>query len=141
MTMSDASPADARDVIDRYFSLLAARDRDGLLEVLSPEIVVTYHGQDVRLPWAGRYEGVDGFDEFLGIVAAHFEVVNVDRSAYIADGDQVVVQCQGTWLAKPTGREINAGMVNVFSVDAGRISGYEVYADTEAFAHALRDDV
>jgi hypothetical protein len=31
-------------------------------------------------------------------------------------------------------------MVKAFIVSDGRVCGYDIYADTEAFAHALRDD-
>jgi ketosteroid isomerase-like protein len=128
---------ETRDVIDRYYELLAARDRDGLVTLFAPDFKVTYHAQPDAFPWSGVFEGIDGFDRFLAVIAEHLEIVEVDQTATIADGERVVVQCAGHWRVKANGADVKGGMVNVFTVADGRIAHYEVHADTHAFATAL----
>ncbi len=125
------------DVINRYYELLAARDRDGLVALFADEFKVTYHAQPSAFPWSGVFEGVEGFDRFLAVIAEHLEIVEVVQTATIADDARVVVQCAGHWRVKANGADVKGGMVNVFTVADGQISHYEVHADTHAFATAL----
>jgi len=127
------------DLIEDFYRLLAARDRVALHELLAPEIVVEYHAKELHLPWAGRFDGHDGFDEFLAAVGDHLEIVDADRQDPIATENHVVVQTAGTWRAKRTGAIIHGAMCNIFGVTNGRIVSYEVYADTAAFREALAD--
>jgi ketosteroid isomerase-like protein len=128
---------DARAVIDRYYDLLAARDRDGLISLFAPDFAVVYHAQDGEFPWSGTFDGIDGFDSFLAAIGTNLDVVQVDRTAITADDERVVVQCVGHWRVKANGADVRGGMVNVFTVADNRISKYEVYADTSAFRRGL----
>lgn len=130
----------ALDTIEDYFRLLQQRDREGLRRLLSPGIRVRYYGPDGALPWIGEFHGLDGFDEFLGIIASHLDIVEVERLDTIADSRKVVVQSRGCWRSKTTGRDIYGSMINIFRVEAGRITGYEVYNDTLAFARGMQED-
>ena len=127
----------AMETIDRYYELLAARDRDGLHKILSPDIVVTYWGQPDELPWAGTFTGLDGFDQFLAAVSELLDIVEVVRLRVVADDDAVVISCRGQWRVKATGEVVEAGMVNVFEVTDGLISAYDLHVDTAAFVAAL----
>lgn len=125
------------ELIERYYDLLAARDRDGLAEVLSEDIVVTYWGQEGQLPWAGTFAGLDGFWTFLASVSEHLDIVEVERLRVVSDTEAVIIPCRGQWRVKATGEVVHAGMVNVFVVTDGRISAYDLYVDTAAFVAAL----
>ena len=113
--------ATTRQIIDRYYRYLKQRDRGKLLELLGEDIVVTYHAQPGQFPWAGQFHGIAGFD----VIAS------------TAGGNRVINQCEGIWEYKNTGHVVKAGMVNIFTVESGKITGYEVYADTAAFAAAF----
>ena len=127
----------ARDVIDDYYALLASRDRDGLLAVLSPDMTVAYNAPEGLFPWSGEFYGHTGFDRFLAVIAEHLEIVEIVQHRFISDSERVVVQCTGAWKVKATGHIVEGAMVNVFTVADGRITGYEVYADTAAFATGM----
>jgi len=127
-----------RNTVETYYRLLAARDRPGLLGLLSEDIKVAYHGPPDLLPWIGEYPGHAGFEEFLHIIAAHVDIVRVERLGLIADHNKIAVQCAGTWRIKATGKEVSGHMINVFGVDGEKIISYEVYADTAAFAAGMQ---
>ena len=132
---------DNAELVERYFQMLADRDRDGLLDLLAPDLTVIYHAQPDHFPWSGRFEGIDGFDRFLDAVARHLDVVRVERRTMIADATTVVVPAEGHWRVRATGRDVHGGMVSIFTIDHGRIRGYEVFADTAAFREALAGPV
>lgn len=127
-------------IIEDYYRMLKARDREGLLGILAPNISIRYYGPEGALPWIGKFCGHAGFDKFLGIIASHLDIVEVARLATIADQRKVVVQTRGLWRSRTTGKEIHGNMVNIFTVEQGKISGYEVYNDTLAFARGMQED-
>jgi len=121
-------------IIARYYERLKNRDRDGLLELLSPDMRVKYYGPEGLLPFIGEFNGIDGFDRFFGIIQDNLDIVEVESLDQIASDTKLVVQARGVWRSKATGRDIRGNMVNVFTVADGRITQYEVYNDTAAFA-------
>ena len=57
----------------------------------------------------------------------------------VVDNNKMVNQCAGSWKYKASGQVVNCSMVNVFTVKGGKITGYDVYVDTAAFAAGLTD--
>ena len=129
-----------KQILESYYERLAARDQAGLRELLSPDVVVTYYAQPDQLPWAGIFNGHAGFDRFLQLVGSHVSIVEAHRSEPIVSNEHAVVRTVGTWKADATGKLVTGGMINVFTMLGGQISGYEVWADTAAFVEALRPD-
>ena len=122
------------EVVSQYYKYLKERDLEGLHGILSPDIVVTYHSQPEQFPWSGQFHGIQGFDRFFDIIKSHLDVVEVEITASTSGQDRVVNQCRGTWQYKESGYRVTGSMVNVFTIADGKISGYDVYADTAAFA-------
>ncbi|NKB60929.1 MAG: hypothetical protein GKR95_01890 [Gammaproteobacteria bacterium] len=120
-------------IIENYYQFLKERNREGLLMLLSPEIEIIYHANNSRLPWAGEYRGIEGFDKFLDTIKTHLDIVEVTVLDRIYGERKAVMQCQGTWKRKSTQGLIKGGMVNVFTIADQLITKYEVYADTAAF--------
>ncbi|MGI9607292.1 MAG: nuclear transport factor 2 family protein [Acidimicrobiales bacterium] len=125
------------EVVDRYYERLANRDRSGLLELLSPDITIEYHAQTEHFPWAGTFHGIEGFDRFFTVIAEHLDVIDVVRDLAVSSEDTVVVPCRGHWRVRATATDVRGGMLNLFTVVDGRITRYEVYADTAAFLDAM----
>lgn len=121
-------------IVAQYYERLKGRDRDGLLQLLSPKMRVRYYGPEGLLPFVGEFNGIEGFDEFFGIIQDNLDIVEVETLDQVATDSKFIVQARGVWRSKATGREIHGNMVNVFSIDAGKITQYEVYNDTAAFA-------
>ena len=124
-------------IIEQYYAHLKNRDRDNLLALLSPEIEITYHSQPEQFPWSGKFHGVEGFDRFFSILKDYLEVVEVNIVNSTATDDTVINQCEGQWKFKQSGYVVAGDMVNVFRIDGGKISAYEVYADTAEFAKGI----
>jgi len=128
-----------KQTVDDYYRYLKQRDRENLLELLTDDIVVTYHAQEGQFPWGGKFQGKEGFDRFFSIIKDHLNVIEVTVEDSIVDENKLVNQCRGIWEFKASGRIVEGSMVNVFTVRNGKISGYDVYADTAAFAAGLPD--
>ena len=127
----------AKEVVDDYYVFLRDRDREQLLGLLSTDIVVTYHGQPGQLPWAGRFHGIEGFDRFFSLVRDYLNIVDMSVIDSISTENKIINQCEGLWEYRESGYIVKGSMINVFTVVDGKISGYDVYADTAAFAAGL----
>ena len=124
-------------IVDQYYACLAARDREGLLQVMDPDIQITYHSQPDRFPWSGEFSGIDGFDAFFAALKAHLQIVQVTVNETFCSDESVIKTCSGQWRVLANGNVVSGDMVNVFKVTGERITHYDVYADTDAFASAM----
>ena len=124
-------------IIGDYYRYLKERDRENLIGLLSSNIVITYHAQENQLPWAGTFRGIEGFDQFFSIIRKFLNVIDVKIIDSISGRNKVINQCEGMWEYKETGYVVKGSMVNVFTVNDGKITGYDVYADTAAFVAGL----
>jgi len=131
------SAPDSSVVIDHYYTLLQARDREALLALLHEDIRVTYYGPHGLLPWIGKFDGKQGFEQFFEVIAHYLEIVEVETLDRVSNASKTVVQCRGCWRVRASGVEVQGNMVNVFTVSDGKIAAYEVYNDTAAFATAM----
>ena len=126
-----------KQTVDSYYHYLKERDREKLLELLADDILVTYHAQQGQFPWGGKFYGKEGFDRFFSIIKEHLNIIEMTVEGSIVDDNKLVNQCEGSWEYKASGYIVKGSMVNVFTVEDGKISGYDVYADTAAFAAGL----
>jgi ketosteroid isomerase-like protein len=121
-------------VIDDYYTFLKQRNREKLHGLLSSDLVVTYHSQPNQFPWSGKFHGIEGFDDFFSKIQTYLNIVEVTIVDSTISENKMVNQCEGSWEYKANGYRVNGSMVNVFTISAGKISAYDVYADTAAFA-------
>ena len=125
------------EIIADYYRFLRERDHESLVALLDENIVVTYHARAGNLPWAGRYEGIAGFDQFFSIIREYLDIVEVTIVDSLESGGRFVNFCEGKWKYRESGHIVEGHMVNGFTVVGGRITAYDVYADTAAFAEGL----
>ena len=123
----------ANEVVSDYYQFLKQRDHKSLVALLAQDIVVTYHGQTDQLPWAGEFRGIEGFDRFFQLIREHLDIIEVTITDSISTENKVINQCKGAWQYKNSGYVVRGSMLNIFTIDQGKIAGYDVYADTAAF--------
>lgn len=131
------SRADTEATLTNYYSAMKSGDRDAMREVVSADIIVTYHDAIDILPWGGVWEGFEGFQDFLSVVADHLVIESVVPRETFIDGSTVIVVLEGKWLVRATGKRAKAVVVNIFTMAEGRIASYQVFPDSAAFGIAL----
>jgi uncharacterized protein len=83
------------------------------------------------------------FGDFTGRITEFFEAIeqsttdgNVAVHRYMEAGENVITEARWTATVKATGVRIDAPIVHVFTVRAGKVSSWRGYADTAAVAAA-----
>ena len=123
--------------LDAYYKALQSGDENQIRKIVAPDILVQYHDATGLLPWGGRWQGIDAFRTFLSHVAEHLVIEEVEQLEKLIADDSVVVVLRGKWLAKATGRRVEAVVSNIFTIKDGSVAGYQVFPDSAAFAIAL----
>lgn len=124
-------------LLDRFYAALKALSPEDLAACVTDDFVLEWQGT-AALPWAGRWQGVQGLLQFVEKLNAEIEILQVERTHLLEGPDVTVVVLRGRWRAKRTQREIAATAANLFTVTGGRVSSYTVLNNTAAFAEALQ---
>lgn len=131
------SRTETEATLAKYYSAMKSGDRNAMRAIVSADIIATYHDSTDILPWGGRWEGFDEFQDFLSVVADHLVIESVVPRETLIDGDSAIVVLEGKWLVRATGKRAKAVVVNIFTMAQGKVAGYQVFPDSAAFGFAL----
>ena len=87
------------------FDCFDRADFEGILACCSPDIVWEYGVHSTDVPWYQPQRGIDGVSRFL----ANFgrtEFKRFERTAYLGDGDTVLVLIDAEYTVRETGRRV-----------------------------------
>jgi uncharacterized protein len=124
-------------ILDAWYAGIRDGMADAIRDVATPDIRVWWNGPRDLVPWAGEHEGADAVLAFFASVGAHLAVLNATVIERIETPSAIVLFLDTHWRVKTSGAEIRARTLNVFRFRDGKVSGYEVYPDSAAFARAL----
>ena len=119
--------------VEAIYTAMAAKDISALAELVDTSVVIT---QDDRLPWGGRFEGHEGYLDFvLKLTGTIDSAVRMDE-LFEADGDVVQVgHTQGTVVA--TGVAFDIAEVHRWTIVDGKAVRAHFSIDTPAMLRAL----
>jgi transcriptional regulator with XRE-family HTH domain len=108
--------------------------------VLHEDLAVYAAGEEVGLPFAGSYSGVDGFDRFFG---NYFEAfVRPDKElfqpVFYSKGNEVILHGQEAVQANDSKDVISSWIFIKFTFERGRLIRYENFYDTAKAAQYLK---
>ncbi len=129
--------SDTQKILDEYYAALKSGDEARLRAIVSDGIEVVYHDTSKILPWGGRWVGYDGFQQFLAAVAENLVIEKVEPLDTFISDDTVIVLLKGRWLSRRTGKVVEATVANVFSMQDGLVSRYQVFPDSAGFGLAI----
>lgn len=123
-------------VIEGY-QRFQAKDIEGVLELLSDN--VEWIGPELECaPFSGCYHGKDAVRQYFAQLDAVQDANRFEPTAFIAEGDKVVVVGNASWHVKATGRDYDSPWVHIFTVRDGKVTQFEQYVDTAATERAYR---
>ena len=125
-----------RETVARAYELLAARDLDGYLALLHPDVVIT---QDPALPWGGEHVGADGAATFAITLVSHIDS-RVTILELFEAGNHVVQYGRTAGTVNANGARFDLPETHVWTVADGLITRAQFYIDTAAMLAALRGE-
>lgn len=110
-----------------------------LLPALADEIEWWAAGDPAVLPWAGTHRGRAAVEAWFERLNAVMDYRRFEATAFIADGDEVVVVHQAGGVARATGRPFESEIVRIWTVRRGKVVRVRSYYDTHAYVVSLAD--
>jgi uncharacterized protein len=120
-------------IAQQAYSNFTSGDIPSLLNLLADGIewqLPTVEG----VPFTGKRQGREAVEQFFASVAEHQEVLQFEPREFIAQENKVVALGHYEWRVKGTGREVKSDFAHVFTVEGGRITAFQEFFDSAAFA-------
>jgi cytochrome c553 len=124
-------------VVKDLYAAFGRGDLQHIEELLSPEVVWTFHGPEHLIPYAGVYKGKDGVRQFFAAVAGTIDVREIGQRQFVQQGDTVAVVGWERSVVRETGGEFFANWLHLFTIKDGHIAGFEEFTDSAAIVGAL----
>ena len=125
-------------LVQKGYDAFGRGDINGLLSLLDANVEWTSPGAS-DLPTAGTRRGLAQVGEFFKTVGEIFEFESFEPQTFIADGDRVVVLGVDQIKVKGgSGKQLKESWCHVFTIRNGKISAFQEYIDTAAFAAELK---
>jgi ketosteroid isomerase-like protein len=118
------------------YERFGAGDIPGMLEFLSPEVVIEFYGPDV-IPYAGTWRGHAEVTRWLETIFASLEVRRFEPQEMLADADKVVTTGTLELVARSTGQGFASDFVHVITLADGRWVRFRDWMNTAAAAEAF----
>lgn len=90
------------------------------------------------LPIAGTMRGKQEVQTWFEQLGQHLQIQRLEPYDFIAQGDKVVALLHGEYTIPHNGRRVTDELAHVFTVQNGKITRFQEFADTEAIASAHR---
>ena len=124
------------DLITRGYEAFATGDREAVLSLLQPDVVVEVH---TDRPDIGRttYHGHEGFLANFAEIEDVFEDLVIEAGQIIEDGDRLMVATRVRGRGKGSGVAIEARIFHVWTLRDGLAARLEVFSDERQARAAL----
>ena len=124
-------------VVQQIYASFKSGDIQSLLALVADDI--QWQLPDIEnIPFAGKRQGRQQVAQFFASVADSQDVLAFEPREFTAQGDKVVAQGHYRWRVKATGREFQSEWAHVFTVQGGKVIGFQEYLDTAAVVAAYQ---
>jgi ketosteroid isomerase-like protein len=134
--MASMAPA---DVIDALYAALRAGDTDGVVALLSDDVVMVVPGPD-GVGASGEWRGHDGARECFRRLGEGHVTERLEFLERVAEGPYVVSRLHVVAVARATGRRFESDIVHLFTVRDGKVTRLLDFFDTAALVTAYLGD-
>ena len=130
------STEENKRVVQSIFEAFGRGDVPGVLAHLSEDVTWKAPGPEV-IPYFGDRHGHAGATEFFVQLGTNVDFEHFEPGAFVAEGERVVVLGRERGRVKNTGKTFDNEWALVFTVEGGKVTGFQCYENTAAIAEAF----
>ena len=130
------SAEENKRVVQSIFEAFGRGDIAGVLGHVSEDVTWKAPGPDV-IPYFGDRRGHAGATEFFVQLGTSVDFEHFEPGAFVAEGDRVVALGRERGRVKGTGKTFDNEWALVFTLDGGKVRGFQCYENTAAIAEAF----
>lgn len=131
---------DNLQIVEAIYKGFAAGDMEAILENMSEDMVWMHPGNPEQIPFAGKFEGKAGVQQFFETAFARIDVLEQKIFSIEASGDKVFVMGFEHMRVKDTGKDYQSNWIHMYTLDDGQVIAFEEFIDTAALVSAFRSD-
>ena len=121
-----------------FYERIAAGNMDAFFQLLAEQVVAVSPGRRAHIPWAGTWNGKEGFGEMMTLLGEHADIELYEIDRFVEDGeDRVVVFGRERLRSKATTRVAETSWVHELEVRGGQVFRFVEHYDTDTLAVAL----
>ena len=116
-----AAVGESRNIVatKAIYAAIPAGDLQTALDLLDPEVRITYYGVDA-IPYAGDYYGIDEAVAFFTTVGQTIAITEMEAWKFIAQGDDLAAWGRQRFRLLTTGYEWESEFAHIITMRGGR---------------------
>jgi len=121
------------DLVREIYLRYARRDRAGVFALLTADVEFA---QTAELPWGGHHAGQEGAWKYRLRLNKYTDAA-LEPFNYVAAGEDVAVMGKFRGAVRATGKVFEVELVQIWTVDRGKVRRCETFMDTPALRAVL----
>ncbi len=129
-------------LVQEFYAAFKRGDIAGALDTLADDVSFFIPGPKDLIPFVGQRQGRNQVAQFFAKLAEMQDAEQFELREFIAQGDKAVALGHYRWRIESTRRSYSSDFVHAFTIRDGRVSKFQEYLDTDAWAAhiAVRPD-
>lgn len=125
-------------LVQQFYTAFKRGDINGVMSTLADDVGWFIPGPKDVVPFVGQHQGRDQVARLIAKFAEMQDAEQFELRGFVAQGDKVVAQGHYRWRIKSTGHSYESDFVHAFTISDGKVSHFQEYLDTHAWAAAYR---
>ena len=131
---------DTVQIVRDLYAAFARNDIQTALNTFANNVEFQHPMTTAVWPWAGKLHGREQVARFFAGLAEAAEWEHFEPREFIAQDDRVVVTVYERLRLRSNGRPLENEMVNLFTLQNGKIVRMRIYEDTAPLIVAIRNE-
>jgi ketosteroid isomerase-like protein len=122
--------------LQEMYAAFGRGDIATLLDNVTDDVTWGVETVATEVPWYRVRTGPEGVGEFFETLAREVEFTKFEPTAFIPNGDEVIVTVDYDFRFRKNGKGLPVGVMHRFRVRDGKVSSFRAYEDTAAIRAA-----
>ena len=123
-------------LVHEFYAALKRGDVTGVLNILADDVIWFVPGPQDIIPLVGQREGGGQVAQVIAKLSEMQDAEQFDVREFVAQGDKVIALGHYRWRIKSNGQFYESDWAHAFGIHDGKISSFQEYVDTYAWAAA-----
>ncbi len=127
-------------VVKEFYAAFKRGDVTRVLDTLTDDVSFFIPGPKDLIPFVGQRQGRDQVAQFFAKMLEMQDGEQFEIREFMAQGNKAVALGHYRWRIKSTRRSYASDFVHAFTIRNDRVSNFQEYLDTDAWAAAYRSE-
>ena len=127
-------------LVQQFYAAFTTGNINGVLSTLADDVGWFVPGPKDIVPFVGQRQGREQVAQAIGQFAEMQDGEQFEVQEFVAKADKVIAFGHYRFRIKSTAHSYESDFVHAFTISQGKVSHFQEYLDTQAWAAAYRTD-